>query len=62
MSIKNTRSTLDIHADACCRIHGCRYHADQTCPVVNGSQPQMHKCGEAAACTEFSHKPEPHRV
>ena len=38
-------SSDSVHAENCCRLHGCRY-GENGCPVVKGRQAQYDVCRE----------------
>jgi hypothetical protein len=35
----------DVHTRHCCKVHGCKYGEDDTCPVVQGRVEQTILCG-----------------
>lgn len=35
---------IGVHATHCCTRHGCKYFADEKCPVKKGDVRQMYPC------------------
>lgn len=42
--LKHTQQTDCVHTEHCCRIHGCKYGQEDSCPVWLGYKAQNYVC------------------